>query len=288
MAARMRSARDTLVTPSGQRLVTRAWLPDDDRSGELPAVLIVHGLGEHIGRYERLAGVLVGAGLAVHGFDLRGHGESEGRRAWVRDVGDLVDDVSAMAAHVRTWHDGPWALMGHSLGGLVALRAVQTGAVTPDALVLSSALLRASTALPPFVVRALMALARIAPGLPATRLDATAMSRDPLEVAAYRDDPVVSHAPVRLDTATAMVAAGAAALAPDAPPLTLPTLVLHGLADTVTDPRGSAELVARNPGVTHHVEREGRHELFNDTCRELVSDVLARWLTSRLALAAAR
>ena len=282
----MRSARDTFVTPSGQRLVTRAWLPDDDRDDSPPRVLIVHGLGEHIGRYERLAGELVGAGLAVHGFDLRGHGESDGRRAWVRDVGDLIDDVRAVVARLHGAHDGPWALMGHSLGGLVALRAVQTGAVAPDALVLSSPLLRASTSLPAIIVRALVALARIAPGLPATRLDPTAMSRDPLEVAAYRDDPAVSHAPVRLDTAAAMVTAGAAALAPDAPPLTLPTLVLHGLADTVTDPSGSAELVARNPGITHHVERDGRHELFNDTCRELVSDVLARWLTSRLALAA--
>ena len=282
----MRSIRDTLVTPSGQRLSTRAWLPDDDRADALPGVLIVHGLGEHIGRYERLAEVLVDAGIAVHGFDLRGHGESDGRRAWVRDVADLIDDVRAMAAHGRAWHDGPWALMGHSLGGLVALRAVQTGAVAPDALVLSSPLLRASPSLPAIIVRALVALARIAPGLPATRLDANAMSRDLTEVAAYRDDPAVSHAPVRLDTATAMVTAAAAALAPDAPPLTLPTLVLHGLADTVTDPGGSAELVARNPGVTHHVEREGRHELFHDTCREIVSDVLVRWLSSRLALAA--
>jgi acylglycerol lipase len=282
----MRSARDTLVTPSGQRLVTRSWVPDDDRIDARPGLLIVHGLGEHIGRYERLAGVLVDAGIAVHGFDLPGHGDSEGRRAWVRDVADLVDDVRAAVVWLRSAHDGPWALMGHSLGGLVALRAVQTGAVTPDALVLSSPFLRASRPPPSVVVRALVALARIAPGLPATRLDPSAMSRDPVEVAAYRDDPAVSHAPVRLDTATAMVTAAAAALAPDAPPLTLPTLVLHGLADTVTNPSGSAELVARNPGVTHHVEREGRHELFNDTCREHVSDVLARWLASRLALAA--
>ncbi|TVR92957.1 MAG: alpha/beta fold hydrolase [Trueperaceae bacterium] len=283
----MRSARDTLVTPSGQRLVTRAWLPDDDRSESRPSVLIVHGLGEHIGRYERLAEVLVDAGLAVHGFDLPGHGESEGRRAWFRDVADLIDVVSVVATQLRTWNVGPWALMGHSVGGLVALRAVQTGSLSPDALVLSSPFLRASRMPPSIVVRALVALARIAPGLPATRLDPSAMSRDPVEVAAYRDDPAVSHAPVRLDTATAMVTAGAAALSPDAPPLLLPTLVLHGLADTVSNPSGSAELVARNPGVTHHVEREGRHELFNDTCRELVSDVLARWLTSRLALAAA-
>lgn len=283
----MRSERDTLVTPSGQRLVTRAWLPDEGASGARPAVLIVHGLGEHIGRYERLAGVLVDAGLDVHGFDLRGHGESDGPRARIRDVADLIDDVVVVTRRFRGRHDGPWALMGHSLGGLVALRAVQTGAVSPDALVLSSPLLRASTSLPAFVVRALVALARIAPGLPATRLDPSAMSRDPVEVAAYRDDPAVSHAPVRLGTAAAMITAGAAALAPDAPPTKLPTLVLHGLGDTVTDPGGSADLVARNPGITHHVERDGRHELFNDTCREFVSDLLARWLTSRLALASA-
>lgn len=281
----MRVVRDTLAAPDGLRLATHAWLPDDDAATPRASVLVTHGLAEHAGRYERLAAALVEAGLAVYAFDQRGHGASPGPRARVADVDALVVDLGSVVGHVRALRSGPLVLFGHSLGGLVTLRAVQTGVVEPDVLVLSSPFLRAPTTLPAPVVRVLGALGRLWPGAPAKRLDPSAMSRDPREVAAYRDDPQVTRDPVRLDTAIAMVRAAEAALAPDAPPLTLPTLVLHGLADRVADPRGSAELVARHPGVTHHVEPDGHHELFNDTCREHVTDALVRWLTARLPTA---
>ena len=278
----MRIARDTLTAPDGLRMATWAWLPDDEAATLRGSVVITHGLAEHAGRYERLAGALVDAGFAVHAFDLRGHGASAGPRAQVHDVDELVADLRTVFDHVRAWQGGSLALFGHSLGGLVTLRAVQSGSVAPEALVLSSPFLRSPSAPPALVVRALTALGRVWPGAPAKRLDPSAMSRDPREVAAYRDDPQVTHDPVRLDTAIAMVRGAEAALALDVRPLTLPTLVLHGLADRVSDPGGSAELVARHPGVTHHVEPDGHHELFNDTCREHVTDVLVRWLTTRL------
>ena len=279
----MRHVSDTLVGADGLRLASRAWLPDGAPRASL---LIVHGWGEHGGRYERLAEALVADGFAVHGFDQRGHGSSEGARARTRCLAPHLDDLSAAAAQVRAWHDVPWALLGHSAGGLLALRAVQQRRLEPDALVLSSPYLRPRHAPHPLLLRSLVLLARIAPWLPASRLDPAAMSRDPVEVEAYRSDPANLHGPVSLGTAAALIRSGEAARADDVPMLRLPTLVLHGSADSVADPEAAIALAERNPGVTLHVEPEGHHELFNDTCRAFLTDELRRWLRVRLDQAA--
>ncbi len=279
----MRQASGSLTRPDGVRLATRAWLPADEPDA---GVIVLHGMGEHIGRYERLATALVREGLAVHGFDLRGHGASDGPRARIHSIGQLIDDAGAVTASVRRHAHGPWLLFGHSVGALVALRAVQTGALRPDALVLSSPWLRASAMPHPAVLGLLLVLARVVPGVGIARVDAAAVSRDPLEVEAHRSDPAVWHGRVPLGTVAAMLRAGAAALAPDVGPLRLPTLVLHGSGDRVADPEGALELERRNPGLTLHLEPEGHHELFNDTCRAFVTDELLRWLKVRLGAAA--
>ena len=279
----MRHVSDTLASGDGLRLATRAWLPEGEPRAWL---LIVHGWGEHVGRYARLAEALVADGFAVHGFDQRGHGASEGPRARARSLTPHVDDLAAVVAQLRSWHDAPWALFAHSVGGLLALRALQQGLLEPDALVLSSAYLRPSREPHPLVLRALLPLARLAPWLPASRLEPAAMSRDPIEVEAYRSDPANLHGPVDLGTAAALLRAGAALRAADAPLLRLPTLVLHGSADAVADPAAAVALAERNPGVTLHLEPDGHHELFNDTCRAFITDELRRWLRVRLELAA--
>ncbi len=274
----MRDAQ-TVTRPDGTRLALRWWRPD---TRPLASVVVLHGLGEHIGRYERLAGALVRTGLAMYGFDQRGHGESPGPRARFRSLDELVSDAAAVVSTVREEQAGPWALFGHSLGGLVALRAVQGGTLRPDALVLSSPFLRRSSMPHPVVQQLALALAPIAPWLPAQRLDPEAMSRDPSAVEAYRSDPLILHGPVRLDAAAATLRGARAAMAPDEPTLRLPTLVLHGSADRVADPKRAEALARRNPGVTLHLEPDGHHELFNDTCREFITGVLVRWLKVRL------
>lgn len=278
----MRTASDRIVAADGLKLPTRAWLPDDDPPRA--AIVVVHGLGEHVGRYDALATRWVRAGYAVHGYDQRGHGYAQGPRAQVRRFEDLVADLAQFVATVRAWHpESPLVLFGHSMGGVVALRALQTDAVRADLLVLSSPALRDGTEVPGWV-RALVArLAEPFPGLPTVRIDVTALSRDPAEVDAYRQDPAVFHGPVKARLGTQMAKHGALAIA-EAPRLPVPLLIVHGKADRLAQPGASGELQRALHGrdATLELYDQGPHELFHDPLRDRVSDDVLAWLDARL------
>src|SRR5262245_55973376 len=185
----------TLLTADGLALQVRDWPVPQPRG----TVLLVHGLGEHIGRYLNLAATLNGWGWNVVGYDQRGHGASPGPRGRLAQADDLLADLGRMVGATRSAHTGPLVLLGHSLGGLVAARYVAEGAgdASPapwyepvDALVLSS------PALDPGMnagQRLLLAvLGPIAPHLGVSNgLDPAWISRDPAVVAAYVADPLV-------------------------------------------------------------------------------------------------
>jgi acylglycerol lipase len=278
----VRSASDHIRTADGLKLPTRAWLTDDD--APRAAVVLVHGLGEHVGRYDALATRMVRAGYAVHGYDQRGHGYAQGPRAQVRRFDDLVADLARFVATVRAWHpDEPLVLFGHSMGGVVAVRALQTDAVRADALVLSSPALRDGTDVPGWV-RALVAfLAGPFPGLPTVRIDASKLSRDPAEVAAYRQDPAVFHGPIKARLGTEMSKHGALAIA-DAARLTVPLLIVHGKEDRLARPGASGELQRALHGhdATLELYDDGPHELFHDPLRDRVTEDVLAWLDARL------
>lgn len=278
----MRSASDRIVAADGLKLPTRAWLPDDD--APRAAIVLVHGLGEHVGRYDALATRMVRAGYAVHGYDQRGHGYAQGARAQVRRFEDLIADLAQFVATVRAWHpDEPLVLFGHSMGGVVVLRALQTEAVRADLLVLSSPALRDGTDVPAWVRAMVARLAEPFPSLPTVRIDAAALSRDPAEVAAYRQDPAVFHGAVKARLATQMAKHGALAIA-EAARLRAPLLIVHGKEDRLARPGTSGELQRALQGhdATLELYDEGPHELFHDPLRDRVTaDVLA-WLDAKL------
>ena len=279
---RVRAHGDSLTSRDGLALPTRAWLPEDP--GEVRAALVlVHGLGEHIGRYDGLATRLAAEGYAVHGYDERGHGAAEGPRAQVDRFEQLVDDLGDFVARVRAAHpDRPLVVFGHSLGGVVALRAVQTGVVVPDALLLSSPALCVSGDLPGWLQGLLTRLAGPFPDLPTKPVDASALSRDPAVVQAYRQDPAVFHGPVKARIATELVRAGAAALADGH--VGAPVLIVHGRQDRIADPGASATLHRAMAGrdATLELYDDGPHELFNDPLRERVLGDVLGWLETRL------
>lgn len=248
-------------------------------------LVIVHGFGEHRGRYQRLVGELLAAGFECHLFDLRGHGDSGGRRGHVRRFADYRDDLARFAARAGRESEprstAPWVLLGHSLGGLIAADSVLHAPRTFSALALGSPFL-ASPDSPP-LARLMAAVARrLLPGL---RLHVpfppSALSHDPRVVEAYARDPRVldSFSPAWLGAVTA----AQRRVYRRAGEIRLPALVLVGGADRIADPGRSLAFFRRlgSPDKTLHVYDGLFHEVLNELDRRpVVADLLA-WLGRR-------
>jgi len=271
---------DTLRTIDGLTLQLRRWPAAGAARG---TVQLVHGLGEHLGRYEWLAAQLNGAGWHVAGHDQRGHGRSEGKRGAVADSHALLADLALAVDALRG--DGPHLLLGHSLGGLVAARFVAEGLAKAPApwFRKTSGLVLSSPALDPGMngaQKALLAvLGPIAPTLAVDNgLKPTWISRDAAVVKAYVDDPLV-HDRVTPRLVRFIVDAGAL-VRERAPRWTLPTLLLWAGADRCVAPAGSAAFAAAAPrDVVTAQEFPGLlHEIFNEPERETVASHLLRWL----------
>jgi alpha-beta hydrolase superfamily lysophospholipase len=268
---------EQVAGPSGNVLATRHWPAAGRR--KLASVLIVHGLGEHSGRYDHVARRLAANGIDVHGFDLRGFGASGGRRAWLQRWSDYHDDVEARLLHVRDLARGrPVALYGHSLGGLVALGYVMTDRPKPDLLVLTAPALDSD--LPGWKRALARVLSGVAPRLQIRNgFDGSVLSRDPAVAAAYLADPLnYSRTTARLaDEAMREQERVNASL----DRLTVPTLVLHGGQDTLIPGRAS-EPLAGLPGVTRIVYDGLRHEVHNEPEWESVLEDVLVWLRQNL------
>lgn len=248
-------------------------------------VLLVHGFAEHRGRYDILVEELTGAGFGVHRFDLRGHGESGGRRGHVERFAEYRRDLDRVAEAVLPAGSGdrpPVLLLGHSLGGLIALDLVLAGPERFRGLALSSPFLGAAFRLPPFVRAFAGAAARLAPDADfAAGLDPEGLSRDPEVVRRYREDPRVlrrlsaSWLRAVLDAQTAVLER--------AGELRLPVLLLLGSADPIADPERGRELFERlgSPAKRLEVYYGFRHEVLNELGRERVVADLLGWLTER-------
>jgi len=277
----------TLRTRDHLGLHWRCWGPPAAQALR-GRVLVVHGLGEHIARYDEVAHALTADGWQVHGYDQRGHGRSPGPRGGLRADDDLLADLGAAITKVRAEAPaGPLVLLGHSMGGAVAARFVAEG-LQPvpapwwqrvDALVLSSPALDPGLSA---VQRGLIGLlAPLLPGLPAPNgLQPDWVSRDPTVVAAYRADPLV-HGRITPRLARFIVQAGAAVRAAAAQ-WTVPTLLLYAGADRCVSPRGSEAFAAAAPGrcLTVHRHPGLYHEVFNEPERAEVLAQLRAWLAA--------
>lgn len=256
----------------GLTLLTRLWGPTGHPWTRL---LLVHGIAEHSGRYERTGALFAAAGIEVHAFDLRGFGASDGRRAHIDRWAEYLDDVEDRLAAIPG--DLPRVLMGHSMGGLVALDYVASGRLTPDLLVLSSPSIRDST--PAHLRAGVRMLNAVAPTASVgNRLRAEQLSRDPEVGAAYFADPlVVPRSTSRLAT-EAFTAMGRAGQVNSLP---VPTFVTHGSADTIV-PATSTEALGRLPMVERRAYSGLRHETLNEPeGPRVVADIVA-WLRRQL------
>lgn len=272
------STLTTFVAADGDNLAIQDW-PLDANVPLRGVVLLVHGLGEHAGRYEELARRMNAWGFAVRGYDQYGHGESGGVRGGLPTENRLVDDLVDVLASTRArmQRGTPLLLLGHSMGGLVAARLVAQGLAHVDGLVLSSPALDAG--LNAWRRLQVDVLSTIAPNLRVGNgLDPAWLSHDPRVVRAYRQDRLV-HDRISGRLAHFIVAGGAATLA-QAPQWQVPTLLLYAGDDKLVSPRGSRAFAKAAPSrvVTAHCFEQHYHEIFNELDREPVYAQLRQWL----------
>lgn len=275
------SVLSPFVASDGENLAVQDW-PHHEGDRLRGVVLLVHGLGEHAGRYEVLASHLNAWGFAVRGYDQYGHGDSGGPRGGLPSDTRLLDDLADIvdSTRVRMPSGTPLILLGHSLGGLVAARFVSMTLRPVDALVLSSpALDPGLSAIQKWLVAV---LPKIAPNLRVGNgLDASLISHDPAVVAAYRADPLV-HDRISGRLARFIADAGPATVAL-ASAWQVPTLLLYAGADKLVNPAGSREFAAMAPQavVTARCFDELYHEIFNELQPEPVFAALRQWLDAR-------
>ena len=272
------STLSKLSLAPGLQLALRDW-PLADAALAKAQVLIVHGLGEHSGRYEHVAQKLNSWGYAVRSFDLWGHGLSDGERGSMRDEHAMLDDLAAVVDHTRNGMapGQSLVLLGHSLGGLLAARFVSLRMRPIDALVLSSpALDPGLNALQKMLLATLPAIApnlRVGNGLQVKYL-----SHDPAVVAAYKADPLV-HDRICARLALFIAQAGRDVLA-TAPLWSTPTLVLFAGQDKLVSPQGSRDFLKLVPSaiVQSLCFDAMYHEIFNEADASSVFGALQQWL----------
>jgi len=274
-----------LTTPDSTRLHLQRWPAAAAPPRGL--VLIVHGLGEHIGRYAPVAEFLNVRGWAVAGYDQRGHGRSGGARGAMPEAFSLAADLAQVIDAARL-PGLPLVLLGHSMGGLLAARFVaEELAAQPaawqrpaDALVLSSPAL--DPGMSGFQKGLLALLGGLAPNLAVGNgLRPAWLSRDPAVVADYIADPL-NHDRVTPRLVRFIVDGGALAVS-RAPDWRTPTLLLWAGADRCVAPRGSAAFAAAAPRETVEAHKFAPlfHEIFNEPERAEVLARLADWLDRR-------
>lgn len=262
----------------GGSLHRRSWRPPLARR----AIALIHGYAEHVGRYDALGAWFAARGVAVHGYDQRGHGRSEGRRGHLNAFGELLDDAERFLEVVRQEHPGlPLTLLGHSLGGLVVASLLTERRPAVDDAVFSGAAL-ARPEISGLRIAVARALRRVVPRLAlASGIDPSGLSRDAAVVRDYLADPLVfghmtcSFAVEVLDAIERLAARS--------DPIELPLLVLHGADDPIVRADASRRFFARarGPGSELRLYPKLLHEIFNEPEREDVFDDVLEWLDAR-------
>ncbi len=284
MATQVETFRYRPGTARAVDLTGSAWRVASPRA----TVVIAHGVNEHLGRYGGVVEALTGAGFSVVGHDHRGHGRSDGRRGHVDDFDDYARDLVALFVREREIApDAQVIALGHSMGGLIAARAalLAQGESAQDqlaALVLSSPALAIGGGMPEWQKRVFLVMGRYLGNLPTPPGKPGGLSRDPAVEEAFAADPLNNHAPTSLRLTRQIYLGGVDARA-RAGELRLPLLVMHGTADTLTDPAGSEAFVAGAGSADKTLKTwpDSVHEIFNDLDKVEVLAYLAGWLGAR-------
>jgi acylglycerol lipase len=276
MDSKVKPGRSTgrITTSDGHSLFYRKWDPASDA---VATVIIVHGLGEHSGRYVHVGKYFAEAGFRTIAFDLRGHGRSSGRSVFVKRYIELATDVDCIVKNCRT---GPLFLFGHSFGGQLVLWTVQRFRLKLAGLILSAPWLALAFAPPQWQVFVGQKLNRLTPGLRfPTRIQPEKLSRDQAHLDSLEDlDLVHTFVTIRLY----VEAINAASEIVSATVIDFPVLFAHGDGDQVTSLKVTEDFFARlrAPSKTLKIYPNLLHELHNETVRLQVLADYVEWMKS--------
>jgi acylglycerol lipase len=259
----------------------QAWLPE----GKVKAVLlVVHGLGEHSGRYMNVVNHFVPLGYAVYGYDLIGHGKSGGAREMVDRFEDWTDTLTVYYDMIKGWQTGkPIFLLGHSLGGLVASIYLIDHQAKFQGAVISVPLIKVGENVSQATVIMGKVMSILAPKAGLLPLDPNTISSDPAVVKAYIDDPLVAHSKIPARVAAEMLK-GMLRVTAEADKITLPFIALQGSKDRLVDP-GSAQMLfdkAKSKDKTIKIYKGLHHEVFNEPERARVLKDVENWLAAHV------
>lgn len=246
------------------KLFSQSW---QNKSREKRAIFVIlHGLKDHSSRYSELAAVAAQSGFAVYAFDLRGHGRSGGKRAYVGRFHDLVDDLEIFIKQLRDQNPGTAVfIFGHSMGGTTATLTAIENTKAFQGIILSAPALVPGEGISPLLIKITGILGAILPNLPLMNLPNYNFSRDSLVVTAMSSDPLIynKNAPVRT---AAQLLKGMRMIKENVEDFSTPVLILHGTADKLTNPKGSKMLAERSksvdktlklyPGLVHDLMHE--------------------------------
>jgi alpha-beta hydrolase superfamily lysophospholipase len=275
-ASHLRRSESSLEGSGGLCLFRRAWLPPQPRR----VMLLIHGFAEHSGRYEAPGAWFAARGCAVHAYDQRGHGRSDGMRGHVERFDEFLDDATILLDAVKAEHPGlPVVLVGHSMGGLILASFLRERRPAVAAAVSSCAAFQLDDALSAWRLRLARLTRRVAPRASiAANLPLAGLSRDPEVIRQYEEDPLVFH---KLTVSLALEMFDAARrLHGGAADVKVPLLVLHGEDDPIAPPQGSRGFSAGlvSPGSDLRIYPGLRHEIFNEPEAESVYADVVTWL----------
>jgi acylglycerol lipase len=271
---------DSLHTRDGLTLHTINQQPDGPVKA---AVLLVHGIGEHSGRYTHVLAHLAENGYAVYAIDHRGHGRSEGLRFYLPSFDLAVDDLALYLDQIEAAHpDRKVFVYGHSMGALIGLLFVLRYQGRLAGFVSSGTPLTVGSGMAKPLMQVAQILAQIAPKARVIMLADNALSQDPAVEAAIKADPLVNQGRQRIGTVAELVNQAQVARS-QLGQLHIPLLVLHGGGDKITPPSGSDFLYAqaRSADKTIQIYSGLYHELHNEPEKaQILADIVA-WLNVR-------
>ena len=260
-----------------QSIYYQYWLP------EIPPrtiLLLVHGLNEHCGRYQHLAEFFTGEGFGVYGFDLIGHGKSDGTRSFVQDFATFTNPILTFLNLINEQHpDVPVYLVGHSMGGLIGAKFLIDHQDKISGAILSGSLVSIPEYVSDLTIKVGTIISRIIPKLRLIGIDKSGLSKDPQVVANYINDPLVFNG-----KSTARISSvindGISYVEKKGSAISVPILILHGGQDQVCDPAWSAYLhnLVSSQQNQLIIYDELFHEIYNEPEQETVFKDVLNWL----------